>query len=151
MINTTILTPAKPDQSAIQNEEDGWVRMFDGKSLDGWFALSNPHVWSVRDELIIGRHTASVGDDFLESLLFYTREQVRDFEWKAECGFRCNWSTDSGMKWSAGPVELVQGSGGTGPDFGYDRNGGPHGTEWWTGSPESDSEGGLAQVVEQGV
>jgi hypothetical protein len=58
--------------------------MFDGKTLEGWEALSNPHVWSVQDGVIVGRHTASVGDDFLPSLLFYGKERCRDFEIKAD-------------------------------------------------------------------
>jgi hypothetical protein len=33
------------------------------------------------------------------------------------CGFRCNWSSDSGVKWSAVPVELVQSSGGKWSSF----------------------------------
>jgi hypothetical protein len=71
-----------------------------------------------------------------------------------DCGFRCKWSTDSGVK-------AVHGSGGCGPEFRWEavqflgvtgtvdhtyRNDGPHGTERWTRSPESDSEGELAQV-----
>jgi hypothetical protein len=63
---------------------DGWINMFDGKTLEGWEALSNPHVWSVQDGIITGRHTASVGDEFLPSLLFYTRERYRDFEFRAD-------------------------------------------------------------------
>jgi hypothetical protein len=67
-----------------KSTDGGWVEMFDGKTLDGWYALSNPHVWSVQDGVIVGRHTASVGDDYLESLLFYTKERCRDFEFKAD-------------------------------------------------------------------
>jgi hypothetical protein len=60
----------------------------------------------------------------------------------ALCGFRCNWSTDSGVKWPTVPVDVVQTSGGKWSSLRYDRNGGPHGTERWTRSPESDSEEG---------
>jgi hypothetical protein len=67
----------KPVISAEETNE-GWVNMFDGKSLAGWEALSNPHVWSVQNGVIVGRHTASVGDDFLPSLLFHMNSRCRD-------------------------------------------------------------------------
>jgi Domain of Unknown Function (DUF1080) len=76
------ITTAPVSSAADSNE--GWINMFDGKTLEGWEALSNPHVWSVQDGVIVGRHTASVGDDFLPSLLFYTKERCRDFEIKAD-------------------------------------------------------------------
>ena len=73
----------EPVISAADTNE-GWVNMFDGKSLAGWEALSNPHVWSVQDGVIVGRHTASVGDAFLPSLLFHMESRCRDFEMKAD-------------------------------------------------------------------
>jgi hypothetical protein len=69
-----------PTQSAA----GPWVKMFNGKDLAGWKALHHPEVWSVKDGAIVGRHTASAGDDWLPTLLFYTKAQLRDGEFKAE-------------------------------------------------------------------
>lgn len=67
-----------------------WVKMFDGKSLDGWQAMMNPHVWSVEDGAIVGSDPAAT------SLLFYNPLPVVlggpqppvpglvDFEFKAD-------------------------------------------------------------------
>ncbi len=35
-----------------QSQDDGWVKMFDGKSLDGWKANENADSWSVKDGMI---------------------------------------------------------------------------------------------------
>ncbi|MCC6857975.1 MAG: DUF1080 domain-containing protein [Bryobacterales bacterium] len=72
-----------PDPSAAA-ENDGWIRIFDGKSLEGWQALSNPRVWRVLDGVIHGQDTGSGGGESPESLLFYTKAQFRDFECKAD-------------------------------------------------------------------
>jgi hypothetical protein len=58
--------------------------MFDGKTLNGWETLVNPQLWSVQDGTITGRQVAAVGDDWQVSLLFFTREWRRDFEFKAD-------------------------------------------------------------------
>ena len=34
---------------------EGWVRMFDGKSLAGWKAAERLRNWSVEDGIIVGR------------------------------------------------------------------------------------------------
>jgi len=47
---------------------DGWIALFDGRSLDGWRAAENPDAWSVRDGCLVARgkrshlfYTGSVG------------------------------------------------------------------------------------------
>ncbi|RPI01053.1 MAG: DUF1080 domain-containing protein, partial [Calditrichaeota bacterium] len=33
--------------------EDGWISLFDGKSLDGWRANEHPKTFQVRDGMIV--------------------------------------------------------------------------------------------------
>ena len=33
--------------------KDGWVSMFDGKTLDGWKASEHPENWKVQDGVVI--------------------------------------------------------------------------------------------------
>jgi hypothetical protein len=39
--------------------KDGWISMFDGKTLDGWKANERPESWKVVDGIITGDGPAS--------------------------------------------------------------------------------------------
>jgi hypothetical protein len=41
-------------QSGPAAGKDGWISMFDGKTLDGWKAGDNPESWKVVDGAIVG-------------------------------------------------------------------------------------------------
>lgn len=56
--------------------DDGWIDMFDGKSLDGWKANEEPENWTVEDGQIVGRGS--------RSHLFWMKEQCGDCEFRAE-------------------------------------------------------------------
>lgn len=66
-----------PSNSAW-SEEDGWVTMFDGKSLDGWKAGENEESWSVKDGMIVCHGP--------RSHLFYVADEkpFKNFHFKAE-------------------------------------------------------------------
>ena len=66
---------------------DGWKRIFDGKTLEGWKASENPASWSVRDGAIVG--------DGERSHLFYMEEECENCEFKAEV--KLNQGGNSGM------------------------------------------------------
>lgn len=55
---------------------DGWISLFDGKTLDGWKANERPEDWKVVDGAIhgIGRR----------SHLFYMKEEFKNFEFKVD-------------------------------------------------------------------
>ncbi len=55
---------------------DGWITMFDGKTLDGWEANENPECWTVEDGTLKG----SKG----KSHLFYKKREFTDCEFKAD-------------------------------------------------------------------
>jgi|SRR5579884_1683011 len=55
---------------------EGWISMFDGKTLDGWKANEHPESWSVRDGVITG--------DGERSHLFWMVRQCTNCEFKAD-------------------------------------------------------------------
>jgi hypothetical protein len=55
---------------------DGWISMFDGKTLEGWKSEVNPESWSVRDGAIVGEGP--------KSLLYWMQVEHEDCEFKAE-------------------------------------------------------------------
>ncbi len=52
---------------AQESKDEGWIEMFDGKSLDGWKASENEKSWSVKDGSIVCHgprsHLYFVGQD----------------------------------------------------------------------------------------
>ena len=70
---------------------DGWVKMFDGKTLDGWKATERPENWKVEDGAIVGR-----GE---RSHLFWMKEQCENCEFKATA--KINKGGNSGMYFRA--------------------------------------------------
>jgi hypothetical protein len=70
---------------------DGWVRIFDTRSLDGWEASENPGTWTVQNGLLVGRGG--------RSHLFFKRARCVDCEFKAEA--RINPGGNSGMYFRA--------------------------------------------------
>ena len=66
--------------SIAADSKDGWISLFDGKSLDGWKANEKPETFSVKDGAIVVR-----GD---RAHLFYTgpvaNHDFKNFEFKAE-------------------------------------------------------------------
>jgi Domain of Unknown Function (DUF1080) len=75
------------DDAAPQPGKDGWVSMFDGKTLDGWKAGQNPQSWSVKDGAIVG--------DGPVSHLFWMTQECENCEFRAEV--KLNHSGNSGM------------------------------------------------------
>jgi hypothetical protein len=71
--------------------KDGWVSMFDGKTLNGWKAADNPESWSVRNGAIVG--------DGERSHLFWMGEQCENCEFRAEV--KLNHGGNSGMYFRA--------------------------------------------------
>ena len=58
------------------DDKDGWISMFDGKTLTGWKANQNPESWTVRDGCITG--------DGEQSHLFWMVREGENLEFKAE-------------------------------------------------------------------
>ncbi len=74
--------PDSTDQESTEYEnidEDGWVSLFDGQSLDGWVHMNGSHVYTVEDGAIIGRTTPNSLNSFLCSM-----QEFDDFEFECE-------------------------------------------------------------------
>lgn len=71
------------DESRPAGPGDGWVRLFDGKSLDGWFVKCRPEdsekraYWRVEDGAITARGVSKTKHNYIWLL---TEEQYADFE-----------------------------------------------------------------------
>lgn len=76
-----------PGQDKPQAGKNGWISMFDGKTLDGWKANENPESWSVKDGAIVG--------DGEKSHLFWMVRECENCEFRAEV--KLNHSGNSGM------------------------------------------------------
>jgi len=66
---------------------DGWKRIFDGKTLNGWKTWENPESWTVENGELVGQHK--------HSHLFYTDEMCENCEFYAE--IKLNHGGNSGM------------------------------------------------------
>src|SRR5215467_1741143 len=67
--------------------KDGWISMFDGKTLEGWKANENPDSWKAVNGVIKGDGPASH--------LFWMKQECENCEFRAEV--RLNHSGNSGM------------------------------------------------------
>lgn len=75
-----------------------WRELFDGRTLNGW-VQDTPNVWSVRDGMIVGRHTGQKWNDFLR-----TSEAFENFELSLE--FRLlNGAGNSGIQFRSVPAK----------------------------------------------
>jgi hypothetical protein len=73
--------------SPLAAQDDGWVRIFNGKDLEGWQANERPENWTVEDGMLVGRGS--------RSHLFYMKEELSDLHFKAT--IKLNHKGNSGM------------------------------------------------------
>ena len=100
--------PAEPDPApvpaplaadAAAGDDDGWVDLFDGRTLDGWTGNGND-VWAVEDGLLVGRFAAGPGPAWGQ---LRTARPYGDVEVRAV--FRAAGETDSGLTLRDAPGE----------------------------------------------
>ncbi len=87
----TVLLAALAAVVSAGPAEQGWIPMFDGKTLNGWKANENAESWSVKNGEIVGH-----GD---RSHLFYMKEECTNCEFKADV--KINKGGNSGMYFRA--------------------------------------------------
>ena len=56
-----------------------WVKLFDGKSFDGWFQTGGKHTYEIVDQSIVGISVPKEGNMFMT-----TKQKYRNFELKFE-------------------------------------------------------------------
>lgn len=67
------------EQRQEGGDEEGWMALFDGKTLDGWVHLNGSHRFTVDDGAIVGRTVAGSVNSFL-----CTTQEFADFELELE-------------------------------------------------------------------
>ncbi|MCL2742650.1 MAG: DUF1080 domain-containing protein [Planctomycetaceae bacterium] len=63
-------------QLTEEQKNDGWVSIFDGKTLDGWKANETYEGFEVKDGAIVGKGN--------RNHLYYIKEELKDFELKID-------------------------------------------------------------------
>lgn len=93
---------ASDGQATASNEDDGFVSIFDGKTLDNW--QGDTTYWSVRDGVLLGQITPTT---LLKSNSFIVWQggTPADFELKAD--FRISETGNSGIQYRSEKVEDV--------------------------------------------
>lgn len=78
-LGSSLLFAQASTQETVQTEqeEDGFVSIFDGESLEGW--SGNPDLWSVSDGAITGTTTAETGLK-KNQFITWTGGELKDFE-----------------------------------------------------------------------
>src|SRR5687768_930757 len=64
---------------ARDKQDDGWVNLFDGKSLDGWEQQNGTATYRVEDGCVVGKTTEGSPNSFLA-----TKKSYGNFELKFE-------------------------------------------------------------------
>lgn len=82
-----LLLLSSPMVWGAEPDDEGWISIFDGQTLDGWKASENPDHWSVEDGAIVGRGS--------RSHLFYVDQEFSDLEFEADV--KINRFGNSGM------------------------------------------------------
>jgi hypothetical protein len=82
LLSTAVALVAEPSFGAEEADKDGWISLFDGKTLAGWRANERPEQWQVKDGAIVAAgersHLFYVGDDEKNP------PQYESFHFKAE-------------------------------------------------------------------
>ncbi|MDY0165861.1 MAG: DUF1080 domain-containing protein [Thermoguttaceae bacterium] len=93
-------TPSKVGDDALPKDE--WISIFDGRSLKGWEADQNGHVWSVIEGAIVGRGRPD------EVSHLYSQQQFTNFELRADV--QINAGGNSGVYFRAHPFRVDRSS-----------------------------------------
>lgn len=56
-------------------DEEGWINLFDGETLDGWIPTGDQGAWTAKDGMLVGRG---------KTAHLFTKTQYTDFEFKAQ-------------------------------------------------------------------
>lgn len=95
--------PSKEEDSEVKSvKNEGFVQIFDGKTLDGW--SGDPAYWSVENGSLVGEVTPST---LLKSNTFiiWQGDEPNDFELKLE--FRITESGNSGINYRSEAIDTI--------------------------------------------
>lgn len=88
----------QPNTLSPQEKKDGWILLFDGKSLNGW-TKAGADAWTVENGCIKSLHEPKLREDLLSTATFGDFELT--FEWKVAPG------SNSGVKYLIQDAVLV--------------------------------------------
>ena len=94
--------PASQKNDAVQNE-DGFINLFDGKTLDGW--RGDTAVWKMENGVVTGEVTASSTPLKSNTFLIWSGGSPADFELKGQ--YRITEEGNSGIQYRSSEVENV--------------------------------------------
>ncbi|MBL9190427.1 MAG: DUF1080 domain-containing protein [Opitutaceae bacterium] len=81
---------------------DGWIDLFDGRTLNGWVHLNGSHTYAVEDGAIVGRTVPGSVNSFLCTL-----EEFSDFEFEVETTVDA--VTNQGIQFRSGVKPMATG------------------------------------------
>ena len=96
-LSTALLSGCKTNHSctsaccAMDNDDGGWVDLFNGKNLDGWEEHSGKAVYTVENGVLTGESVAGTGNSFL-----CTKKKYTNFEIELE--YKCDALLNSGVQ-----------------------------------------------------
>ncbi|MDO8540373.1 MAG: DUF1080 domain-containing protein [Opitutaceae bacterium] len=99
-----------PGVAASGGDEQTWIDLFDGRTLDGWVHLNGAHTYTVEDGAIVGRTVEGSENSFL-----CTTREFGDFE--LELDTMIDRVTNSGIQIRSTVKPVTQTGDGTHPDF----------------------------------
>lgn len=73
------VAPPPPRVAGAAGSADGWLELFDGRTLEGWAHLNGAHTYTVEDGAIVGRTVEGSENSFL-----CTTREFGDFELELE-------------------------------------------------------------------
>jgi len=95
LASATILSAAQPNTLTPDEKRDGWILLFDGKSLKGWEDPSDMvpagNAWTTQEGELRARYRPRITEDL------FTKRKFRDFEFRFE--WRISPGGNSGVKY----------------------------------------------------
>ena len=107
---------AGPAGLRVAAQSEGWISLFDGKSLNGWKASEKPENWTVEEGTITGRgersHLFFVGADGAKPEEFENLEFIADIKLNKGGNSGMYFRTEFGPGWPKGYEAQVNNSSG---------------------------------------
>ncbi|PSL01670.1 3-keto-disaccharide hydrolase [Cecembia rubra] len=102
IISFTACRQEKTSASGKEEDDDGFISIFDSQSMEGW--EGDPDIWRVEDGLLIGELTAET-DLKSNTFLIWKGGEPRDFELKVD--FKITENGNSGINYRSERLEDI--------------------------------------------
>ena len=116
LVALAVCSALADDAKKTATDADGWVELFDGKTLNGWKASEKPENWTVEEGTITGRgersHLFFVGADGAKPEEFENLEFIADVKLNKGGNSGMYFRTEFGPGWPKGYEAQVNNSSG---------------------------------------